>query len=375
MNSTVDRSPFSSNKHVLDVMNVHLNEDQAVSFEKRPLWHLDYADLARLDRFQNRTLFTMGTPRTASVFRKEMVYLACTHRFIMHLVQSVAASHDRFLSGSATSRATARENYHMCQGILGFQSRLSRPIRPEDRDSLFIAASLLGVVTFFTMEADSIEDVWPLKESDMAWINLSSGKQAIWRLTKPSRRDSMWRPMSDLYERDLALAAKLEPPRPVLSVFDHLCSDDGSLPSAAANPYHRTAQLLITLLDLECDDSTWLRFLLFICHVEQPFKDLLEHKDPWALLMLAYWFMKICRGVWWVSSRAILQGQAICIYLERYYADDTALQIALVRPRLEFEAAQREGRGGISAAVHKAVAAQQIAICNHAKEQVGHANS
>lgn len=335
---------LSANGHVLNMVNIYLNVD--VEGDAALQKDLTSNDMDRLNRFQTRTITTMGTKSTARLYRKEMIHLAFNHRYLMHLVQSMTALHDRFLAGKAIAKQTPDENYHMAQGLRGVQAKLSRPLRAEDRDALFVSASLIGVITFFHIEAESIHDVWPLSDSDLSWVSLSDGKKAIWRATNPLRTDSVWRPIAELYERDFMSAQHVTPTH-VLSPFDHLCTEkDGSI-EALINPYHKSAKFLISLLGLEMNDATWIRFLAFICHVDPPFKQLLEAKDPWALLMLAYWFMKICRGAWWASTRAVIQGQAICLYLERYHSDDQDLQKAIPLAKKELESAQSEGWGGI----------------------------
>jgi hypothetical protein len=61
----------------------------------------------------------------------------------------------------------------------------------------------------------------------------------------------------------------------------------------------------------------------------------LEAKDHRALLLLAYWFAKVCNtSVWWLDRRATLECQAICLYLERYSTD------VVVHDLLEFPRAK-----------------------------------
>ncbi|KAI1608606.1 hypothetical protein EDD37DRAFT_642349 [Exophiala viscosa] len=343
IDSTLEKHSPATGSYVLDMVNIYLSENQGPTAANEGLLRLDLSGMERLERFNKRTVLTMGTKATPKCFRTAMVQLACIHPCVMHLVQSMTAAHDRFCAVSATSRQTTDEIYHLHRGISGMHQKLSRGIRPEDRDALFIAASILGVMMFFQIEASSVENVWPLGAGDFAWVGMSDGKKAVWRATNPLRQDSMWRAVAESYEMHFRFTEK--EPTNMISVFDHLCTNSSS-PPAVANPYHKTAQFLITLLALELNDTTWMRFLVFICHVDPPFRALIERKDPWALLMLVYWFMKICRGPWWVSTRAILQGQAICIYLERYHADDVLLQKAIPRPKLEFEEAEREGWGG-----------------------------
>ncbi|KIW11236.1 hypothetical protein PV08_10536 [Exophiala spinifera] len=335
---------FSANRHMLSMVNMYLNVD--IESDAALQRDLTSSDMDRLNRFQSRTITTMGTKSTARHYRKEMIHLAFNNRYLMHLVQSMTALHDRFLAGKAIAKQTPDENYHMAQGLRGVQAKLSHPLKAEDRDALFVSASLIGVITFFYIEAESMGDVWPLADGDLSWVSLSDGKRAIWRATNPLRADSVWRPIAEFYERDFMSGQQVTPAQ-VLSPFDHLCSERDDSIDALTNPYHKTAKYLISLLGLEMNDATWIRFLAFICHVDPPFKQLLEAKDPWALLMLAYWFMKICRGAWWASTRAVVQGQAICLYLERHHADDQDLQKAIPLAKKELESAQKEGWAGL----------------------------
>jgi hypothetical protein len=348
MESVIEKSPLVTTEPVLDMVNAALQEDSLGPSWKSGVMRFDNADLARLDKFQMRTVLTIGVKRVGRLLQKEVIHLACTHRFLMHLVQAVTASHDRYLCGLATARPGRAETYHMSQALAAFQTILSRPIHHDDRDALMLASSLLGVVSFFNLEASTIEEVWPLVDSDMSWLNLSDGKRTVWKLAKPLQPSSLWQKVAHIYNRDFTPPAKL--PEHAPSIFDHLISNDPSQ-SATANPYYKTSRALVLLLDLECNDSTWLQFLEFLCWVDPPYKLLLERRDPWALLILCYWYMKVCRGAWWISSRCILQGQAICLYLERYHSDDGTIQAGLRRPRMEFEAAQMEGWGGISSIV------------------------
>jgi len=350
MDMVFEESLTLANGVTLDMIDISLRRDTSVIPGKRAK-PFDCFDLARLERFQTRTVLTIGTKSTSGLFRKELVRLACTHPFLMHLVQSVTAGHDRYLSGSATSRPSQEEVHHVNQALSMFQNKLSNPVRPQDRDALFVAASLLGVMAFFNVESANVEEVWPFKNSDFGWLNLSDGKYAVWQVTDPLRFDSIWRPLAEMYQRDFMPPIEFEDCAP--SVFDHLCCANVNSEEAALNPYDKTVRVFAPLFEKECVESTWLSFLAFLCHIDPPFKTLLRSKDPWAMLMLAYWFMKICRGPWWASPRAILQGQAICLYIERYYPDDPALQRALLRPRKELEAAQNEGVGGFSPAVSR----------------------
>lgn len=63
----------------------------------------------------------------------------------------------------------------------------------------------------------------------------------------------------------------------------------------------------------------------FIRHVNPDYKTLLENKDPVALLLLALWYSSVEKAVWWIERRAAVEGRAICLYLERYHGDESAI--------------------------------------------------
>lgn len=65
------------------------------------------------------------------------------------------------------------------------------------------------------------------------------------------------------------------------------------------------------------------RFLSFPVLMRPQFKALLKEKDARAMLLLAYWYAKVCESQWWIKTRAILECTAICRYLERCLKIDT----------------------------------------------------
>jgi hypothetical protein len=61
----------------------------------------------------------------------------------------------------------------------------------------------------------------------------------------------------------------------------------------------------------------------------------LDDKDPKALLLVVYWYAKLYRGQWWLRHRGLIEGQAICMYLDKYHGDDAKLQRMLEWPKAE----------------------------------------
>lgn len=149
----------------------------------------------------------------------------------------------------------------------------------------------------------------------------------MWDLTDPLRPDSIFSFMAADY-------AQLSCPLPsagidnVPSALARLCDLDMSS-TAENNPYFTVVHTLVQLQNLSSDQITTVRFLSFVYHMQGPFKDLLQGKDPVALLLLALWYVMAPRGAWWIECRATVERQSICSYLQRYHRSKRAIQALL----------------------------------------------
>lgn len=160
---------------------------------------------------------------------------------------------------------------------------------------------------------------------------MSTGKKAIWKLANPMREDSAIRQAWIQPSEPLRLTR--EPNLRSSPAFLELYGVDDDSPCEEDVCRH-AASALMPLLEIEANYSTIAKFLSFLGHTKPEFHRLLNEKDPQALLLLAYWYAKMCLyKQWWNRPRAILECQAICIYLERYYSHETLIQMLLEFPR------------------------------------------
>ena len=248
----------------------------------------------------------------------------------MHVTLAITATHDRYLSSPAPSRRTMAENYHRSQCVALFNRKLSESIQPEDRDPLWAAAASLGVVALSSIETSSPEEAWPLKTSgasDLEWLRMSEGKMAVWNLTNPLRPGGMFRALSEEYAQwfsPIPSAGIDNVPSALLRLIDLDLSS-----TAETSPYFTAVHTLAQLQNLPSDQVTMPRVLTFVGHMQPSFKSLLQEKDPVALLLLALWYTKARRSVWYFEHRATVECQAICKYLRRYHQSNRAIQETL----------------------------------------------
>ena len=254
----------------------------------------------------------------------------------MHAVLALTLMHDRYLSPTLNSKLSTTEAFHWYQTTAMFNSKLSRTVRDSERDALWATSVFLGVMTLAQIDARVPEEAWPLKSPgsmDLNWLEMSEGKKAVWKITDPLRVDSVFRPM--LLENYSFLHAS---PTAVDLVslpcgFAQLYGLDATS-TIENNPYHGTAATLSHSLNSDSMLATVMGFLSVISNMRPEYTRLVKKKDSRALLLLAYWYAKVCQfHLWWLSRRALLECQAICIYLQKYHRDESEIQELLQFPQ------------------------------------------
>ncbi len=276
----------------------------------------------------------------------------------MHVTLTLALMHDRFLAEPLTDALppqSAAELHHWCRSTALFTKMLTETLTPSQRDALWLAAVGLGAATIGACHARSVEEAWPLcppSAGDLDWVRMSNGKKEVWRIADPTRPDSCLRPLAQLLDGDVvtldlymppdAAAAELDAalPRALVDLFRRR---HPRLMADVDGPYRGALLVIAYLMPYECTRDNIVRFFLFFSHMSPAFHELLQEKDPYALIILAYWYAKVGRLDWFMTRRAILEGQAICVYLERYYAGLPGLDDVLAYPKLACVPASRAG--------------------------------
>ena len=259
----------------------------------------------------------------------------------MHMVQAITALHDRILSPNLNYRQTRAELYHASRAAALVNVKLSEPLQPDDRDPLWATAALLGIAAMSWMDASCVEEAFPLtprKSTDLDWIRISKNKAAVFNLTNPLRMGSRFKHVAEEQQRyhdaaeiTLAKLGIQDLPGRLLD----LCEVD-KLSTVDSNRYLLALHGLGPAMAVESTRANLLVLLGFLGRMSDEFQELLKERDPRALLLLAFWYAKVKGAMWWLDRRSVLEGQAICMYLERYHADETEILDLLSYPKSQF---------------------------------------
>jgi len=107
--------------------------------------------------------------------------------------------------------------FHWSQAAALLNKTLSTGVKPSERDALWVCASLLGALSFTSIQAQTPEEAWPLKpdaSSDLYWLKISKGKSAIWKIIDSLKPDfiqfalsaiSFWSDLQNLPQKILEL--------------------------------------------------------------------------------------------------------------------------------------------------------------------------
>lgn len=259
-------------------------------------------------------------------------------------------AHDRCLSSDPRKSPSAQEYYHWSRALSAFNKQLYRIPQGDEPAALLTTAAALGVLTCYHIEATTPEEAWPLatsSPSDLAWLKMSDGKKEVFKLTQRSDAEStpLFRKLTTFYTNEVDPAssnsrpAKLEASLPPM-IFRLYDFDPARDADDTDDPLKWAASRLAQILATNCAPSTVvLGFLMLISAMRPDFKELLIQKEPRALLLLAWFFAKVNQlDLWWLSRRSLLEGQAICIYLEEMYPNDGDMVKLLEYPKSVFAA-------------------------------------
>ena len=163
---------------------------------------------------------------------------------------------------------------------------------------------------------------------------MSDGKKAVWEVAETYREDSAFKEMFDSLRKHPLPDGNARILPGTLPVLFHKVFNVGRDSSPGTNAYHHPCALLAQLLPEEMCDDNFVQFLSFITNMDPVYKALLEMRDGKAMLLLVWWYSKTCAHFsWWMRRRSVVEGRAICVYLEKNFGGDEDIMELLEFPK------------------------------------------
>ena len=214
------------------------------------------------------------------------------------------------LSSLETS-SSERLLYHWASCISSYNEYLAPKIAAKDASAMLITSTLISGIAFAMVD----DTTWPsdTNPGELQWLRLQQGISLVFMSIDPfDLRGDIQVLFTGVEEIDEAAATKRDPSLAFPELFA-ITSDPKE------NPYTDALHSLAAFAYVPVLPSTIFAHLGFIASLSKPFTSLLEAKDHRALLILAYWYARMCAiDYWWILRRAKSECRAICQYLEKY---------------------------------------------------------
>ena len=258
----------------------------------------------------------------------------------MHAVLALTQIHDSTMNLTSTTNDTLTLTYHWYQAVSLLQHKMSKTLIPSERDAIYISGVLISLASFATTEATKPSEAWPLRPSsdlDLSWLKLCDGKAVLANLTDPSRPDGCFRDSAMEFHKSLAyIQDVVASPAPDFSSLPPSFQDlffTFDTETRSENPYYNPVVALAEISRAEFSEKNFLVYVSFVGVLDERFRVLLRARDERALLLLLYWYVKVCdRRLWWLWKQAWTEGLAICEVLGRAWAGRWELLGLLERP-------------------------------------------
>lgn len=261
----------------------------------------------------------IGSAYSQRMGRIHGIALGLQAPYLLHAFLAYSASHLRHLHPDQKKYEVAA-TMHYTRSLQAYSSQLVYEVENGNATALLCASGLLAKLSFINTPLISagvaVGDTVP------AWIRSMQGVKTVMQTPK-LRHDVETGPLSDvvrLYNgtgdgKDATVdLIDTQPEATTARALRDLC--DIRLGDCVANPYASAMTRLEKLMAVEPIHDKIDHFLAFIATLEPSFVDLLQHMDARALLILAYWCVRLSRiPQWWTGPSATAECRRICAHL------------------------------------------------------------
>src|SRR5712664_2029816 len=182
------------------------------------------------------------------------------------------------------------EAYHWQQAIDLYSKEIGSGVGKHNMDALFSTSMLIGVLSFSVDEFNPANS-WVFSDAPdgLHWLSLQSGLRYLIEQTNPWLYQSIW---FDCFKKSYDENVDFHDERPgrvdLHTGLADLCEIDDTT-TVESNPYHWPLRMLSNMLHLERSPKNFPKFVHFMGRLLPDYLELLQRKDPRALLILGWW--------------------------------------------------------------------------------------
>jgi hypothetical protein len=282
----------------------------------------DPADtLELLDHFMEATTVWIGSPKVQKVMQEYGLQLSLTAPYLLHSIAAFSASH-LSLSRPNQKKYSMAAILHYERSLTSYSIELRTHLDASNADSI-IGCSHLQTMLAFGNVYQSLASF--SGGGEFAWLRAMRGVTILWDTPnlRPHLENSIWyRVCIDTRASDSSVCNHTEPDETNLwashtsTVLHQLC-DRGPNPGIQENPYQVALSHLCPLMRGDIGQGTIGPFMFLIGSLPSSYIELLDRKDPRAMLILCYWSTFLSQiDQWWITRSAKIVCTRLCKYLD-----------------------------------------------------------
>ncbi|KAF7928812.1 uncharacterized protein EAE97_009654 [Botrytis byssoidea] len=278
-----------------------------------------------LDHFTEVTTPWVGSQSFQHIIQQHGLSISLKAPYLMHAILAFSASHLHYLHPKEKKYGIAF-TLHYSKSLSSYSSELRTSLNAKNADAIIASSYLHTMLTFINIQPDSNIDTDG--SGRLTWLRAMRGVSILWDTSD----------MNCHLQDSILLDMKHDPKFLNEGPCNHDKPDDVNPWALGASralhrlfegeqdskvfkdSYEGPLRHLCQLIRLGTGQDTICTFMSFVGELPDSFVQLLDQKDPRALLILCYWSALLSQiDYWWVIDPATAVCSRLCAYLDRIH--------------------------------------------------------
>ncbi|KAI9643298.1 hypothetical protein NHQ30_007915 [Ciborinia camelliae] len=282
--------------------------------------------LELLNHFLDCTSPWIGTTAFQRILQQHGLELSLNAPYLMHAILAFSARHLIYLRPEEKKYNIAFA-LHYALSLSSYSLQLRTIFDASNADASLASSYLHTMLAFKNVQPQNHSTVDVDAAGGLTWLRAMRGVTVLWSMSdiRSHQKNSLFLGLDNHCKQvaegeapdlDDVLPAlnswALETSRAIRGLFEVDCD-----PDTFKNSYEGPLNNLYQLMRLGNDRDVICRFMSFVGELPDSFVELLDQKEPRALLMLCYWSALLTQHEsWWVGGPAKVVCKRLCSYLD-----------------------------------------------------------
>ncbi|KAG4442633.1 hypothetical protein IFR05_001889 [Cadophora sp. M221] len=261
---------------------------------------------------------SIGSSGCQKVLQKHGLELSRSAPYFLHAILAFSASHLNFLHPQENKYEIAASIYYGLS-LKSYAAQISAGLDANNADSVVGCGYLHTMLAFRNVQSGDLAGA-----GDLGWLKTMQGVRILWatKILHSGLTNSPWRPLcaesrvTHEFRCNHAETGNSGAAMEDISRALHQFLEVGFSPSGSGNVYKEPLNRLCMILQSYSGHDKIEMSTALIGLLSPTFLELLDRKDPKAIMIICYWCAIFGRNEqWWITRSAQLECVKLCAYL------------------------------------------------------------